>query len=208
MRSLFRPPPTPPSPPDIATILKDVQQIIGDDKNLLGIVELFSVQLSKQITALGTQLTAAVAHFDARLDQIEAEINPVLAPTALQFWSFTAMAFVTSISPTDAAVTELSVADENGVNLPVSQITWAGPRGEASASDMKSLAVPDADGVGFDFQGSGTEPTETFTVVATWTDPAGVALSVSATLTVNLTAAVAPPPPAPTALQFNLISGT
>jgi hypothetical protein len=199
MRSLFRPP-TLPSPPDVAAILKDVQQILGDDKALLALIELLSNQFTQA-------LQAAVAHFDARLDQIEAELNPVLAPTALQFWSVKAMAVVTSISPLSTAVSEIVVQDQNGNNLAPGTITWTVGAGEAAVSDMTSLAVTDADGIGFDFQQSATAPTESFPATATWTDPAGVAPSVSLVLTINLVA-VAPPPPPVTALQFNLIKGT
>ena len=200
MRSLFRPP-TLPSPPDVAAILKDVQQILGDDKALLALIELLSNQFTQA-------LQAAVAHFDARLDQIEAELNPVLAPTALQFWSVKAMAVVTSISPLSTALSEIVVQDQNGNNLAPGTITWTVGAGEAAVSDMSSLAVADADGLGFDFMASATAPTESFTATATWTDPAGVAASVSAVLTINLVAAAPPPPPPVTALQFNLTKGT
>lgn len=200
MRSLFRPP-TLPSPPDVAAILKDVQQILGDDKALLALIELLSNQFTQA-------LQAAVAHFDARLDQIEAELNPVLAPTALQFWSVKAMAVVTSISPLSTALSEIVVQDQNGNNLAPGTITWTVGAGEAAVSDMSSLAVADPDGIGFDFQASATAPTESFPATATWTDPAGVAASVSAVLTINLVAAAPPPPPPVTALQFNLTKGT
>jgi hypothetical protein len=200
MRSLFRPPILP-SPPDVAAILKDVQQILGDDKALLALIELLSNQFTQA-------LQAAVAHFDARLDQIEAELNPVLAPTALQFWSVKAMAVVTSISPLSTALSEIVVQDQNGNNLAPGTITWTVGAGEAAVSDMTSLAVADADGLGFDFQASAIAPTESFPATATWTDPAGVAASVSAVLTINLVAAAPPPPPPVTALQFNLTKGT
>jgi hypothetical protein len=202
MRSLFRPPILP-SPPDVAAILKDVQQILGDDKALLALIELLSNQFTQA-------LQAAVAHFDARLDQIEAELNPVLAPTALQFWSVKAMAIVTSISPLSTVPSEIVVQDTASTpnNLAPGTITWTVGAGEAAVSDMTSLAVADADGTGFDFMASATAPTESFPVTATWTDPAGVAPSVSAVLTINLVAVAPPPPPAPTALQFNLTKGT
>jgi hypothetical protein len=202
MRSLFRPP-TLPSPPDVAAILKDVQQILGDDKALLALIELLSNQFTQA-------LQAAVAHFDARLDQIEAELNPVLAPTALQFWSVKAMAVVTSISPLSTALSEIVVQDTASTpnNLAPGTITWTVGSGEAAVSDMTSLAVADADGLGFDFQASAIAPTESFPATATWTDPAGVAASVSAVLTINLVAAAPPPPPPVTALQFNLTKGT
>ncbi len=168
--------------PDILVIWRDLQELLKNDAKILAV-----------------------------LCRLESETNPVLPyPTSLKFKDMKTMAFVTAISPIANVLTEVQVFDQNGNALAQNTITWAAPIGEAAVSDMTNLATSNSDGLGFDFMQSATAPTETFTVLATWTDPTGVAPPVTATLTINLTGVVAPPPP-PTALavpgpQRNLIS--
>jgi hypothetical protein len=202
--------PTPtPNPPDISVIQREVQQILQQTQGNAQATAALAGEVLNAFTDLSAQIKDAVAHIDSRFDQLESEINPTFPPTALQFWSVSDMNFVTGIEPKDGVVSQVQVFDQAGNLLPQAQIQWGQPVGESSASDMTELATPDADGMSFDFEPSGTEPTEVITVTATWVDPAGVAPSVSAPLTISLTAAsTGGGSTAPTALQFGLVSGT
>ncbi len=154
--------------------------------------------LAKQISALSDQLASAVK-------LIVGDLNPIPPVVSLKFRNLSTMAIVTSISPTATDVSEVGVEDQNGNPLPVGSITWGAPIGEAAATDMTSLATPDADGLGFDFQASSTAPSggETFTIPATFT-PAGGGSPVTAVLSIVLAPVVSPV----TGLQFNLLKGT
>jgi hypothetical protein len=224
-----KPPPPPPSPPDILQILVDCGQLLADVAQIKGqiasltattgtdaqqlssaIIRLSS-QLSDDFDNLAAQITSAFNALNIRLDQIEAELNPILPPTSLQLWSPTVMAIVTAINLVSGGSSDqvnVEGLDVNGnvLTLSPSTITWSMPVGEASPTDI-TVAVS-SDGAGFTFSATaGITVAESPTLQATWTDPAGVASPVlGPTLTVNITpAAVVVATPA--SLQYNEVSG-
>ena len=188
MKTLFPHHSTPPAPSDVARILQFLEQIVAAQKSA------------------ASQAAANQAYLKARLDQIEAELNPPTFPTSLQFMEFSTMGIVTSINLTAGGSSdEIVVEDENDAALPQSTITWLTSVGESSPANLTVAAA--TDGSGFTFTAGAAAPTEAVTVTATWTDPAGVAAAVtSGPLTVNITAAVVST--APTSLQFNEVSGS
>jgi hypothetical protein len=150
--------------------------------------------LNSQFATVNSELDA----ISAELTLIESEVNPTIpyAPPG-QYWSSADMSIVTSINLTGGGSSDgVQCVDSSPTPqvFPGSQITWSMPLSEASPSDL-SVALA-SDGVTFTFTAGASAPTESPTLFATWTDPAGVQPTiVFPPLTVNITAATVTPPP-------------
>jgi hypothetical protein len=199
---------SPPPPPDVLQILQDVVALQRSAAtNQMAVLN--------AVAALSRQLTALTAHLDNRLDaieaaetQIEGDLNPAVpfVPPML-LWSNQAMAFVTAINPTTAVPSSVIFQDSSAPprNFPGSQITFSALTGAAAPGDVAATLA--SDGVTFTFTPSGTQPTETVTQTATWTDPTGVQAPLSLTYTINLVAAVVAPVPFVPPMQMDLTAG-
>jgi hypothetical protein len=201
---LFRPP-SPPQPPDILQILQDVKAL---QVSLATDTAAELAAISMQATSLQQQITALIAHFDARFDaidaadmQIEGDLNPAVpfVPPG-QIRSATTMAILTL----PATINLTAGGTSDGVQFvdssptpqifPGDGITFGPLLGAALPTDVG--VTLNADGMTFTFLSPPNAVTETASVVATWTDPLGVqAAVVFPTLNINVTGVTPPPPP-------------